>query len=64
MLFDAERYIQEIEDGKRIKELKAPNNKVPALNLPKLAPEKKTVAIQVSLGHLRSKLIVDRHQLR
>ena len=48
MLFDTERYVQEIEDGKKIKELKAPNNKVPALNLPKLAPEKKIVAIQVS----------------
>ena len=50
MLFDTERYIEEIEDDKRVRELKAPNNKVPALNLPKLAPEKKLVAISVSLS--------------
>ena len=50
MLFDTERYIQEIEDDKRVRELKAPNNKVPALNLPKLAPEKKSVAINVSIS--------------
>ena len=50
MLFDTERYIQEIEDDKRVSELKAPNNKVPALNLPKLAPEKKIVAINVSIS--------------
>ena len=51
-LFDTERYIKEIEASKLTKELKAPSNKVPALNLPKLAPEKKIVpiTIDVTLG--------------
>ena len=57
MLFDTERYIQEIEDDKRVRELKAPNNRVPALNLPKLAPEKKIVAINVSLRSIPHGLI-------
>ena len=51
-IFDTERYIREIEASDYTKEIKAPSNKVPALNLPKLAPEKKTVpiCIDVTLG--------------
>lgn len=51
-LFDTERYVREIEASTYTREIKAPSNKVPALNLPKLAPEKKTVpiCIDVTLG--------------
>ena len=51
-IFDTEDYIRQIAISKQIKEIKAPSNKVPALNLPKLAPEKKIVpiCIDVSLG--------------
>ena len=51
-LFDTERYLTEIQRAANIKEIKPPNNKVPALNLPKLAPEKKIVpiTIDVTLG--------------
>lgn len=51
-LFDTGRYLAEIERAATIKEIKPPNNKVPALNLPKLAPEKKIVpiCIDVTLG--------------
>lgn len=52
LIFDSERYIREVSLAKQVKEIKAPNNKVPAQNLVKLAPEKKMVAIEldVSLG--------------
>ena len=53
LLFDSDRYVREIETANRLtKELKAPSNKVPALNLPKLAPDKKIVpiCINVALG--------------
>lgn len=48
MLFDADRYVQEIENTKLIKPIKPPNNKVPPVNLPKLAFDKKLVPIVVS----------------
>jgi hypothetical protein len=48
MLFDADRYVQEIENTKLIKAIKPPNNKVPPVNLPKLAFDKKLVPIVVS----------------
>lgn len=41
MLFDSDRYLKEIEENSTIKPLKAPNNKVPAVNLPKLSFDKK-----------------------
>ena len=52
MLFDAEQYVAEISLATSTKEIKAPSNKVPALNLPKLTPEKKIVPIvlDVTLG--------------
>ena len=53
LLFDSDRYVREIETANALtKELKAPSNKVPALNLPKLAPDKKIVpiCINVTLG--------------
>jgi len=51
-LFDTERYIEEVGSSMETRESKAPSNKVPALNLPKLAPEKKIVpiCIDVTLG--------------
>ncbi len=48
MLFDAEKYLAELENSKKIKQLKPPNNKVPPVNLPKLAFDKKIVPIVVS----------------
>ena len=48
MLFDPDRYVQEIENTKLIKQIKPPNNKVPPVNLPKLAFDKKIVPIVVS----------------
>jgi hypothetical protein len=48
MLFDADRYVEEIENTKLIKPIKPPNNKVPPVNLPKLAFDKKLVPIVVS----------------
>ena len=48
MLFDADRYVQEIENTKLIKPIKPPNNKVAPVNLPKLAFDKKLVPIVVS----------------
>lgn len=50
MLFDSERYLQEIQDSQSIKLLKAPNNKVPAVNLAKLAFDKKIAPIIVSIN--------------
>ena len=47
MLFDSERYMQDVENAQKIKPLKVPNNKVPALNLPKLAFDKKIAPIVV-----------------
>ena len=40
--------MQEIEHTSKFKPLKAPSNKVPAVNLPKLAFDKKVVPIIVS----------------
>ena len=49
MLFDAEKYLTELENSKMIKQLKPPNNKVPPVNLPKLAFDKKIAPIVVSI---------------
>ena len=51
MLFDPDRYVQEIENTKLIKAIKPPNNKVPPVNLPKLAFDKKVVPIVVSISN-------------
>jgi len=48
-VFDEDRYLQDIEVARMIKPMKAPNNKVPPVNLPKLAFDKKLAAIVVSL---------------
>lgn len=47
-MFDVDRYISEQEHARQIKVLKPPNNKVPPVNLPKLAFDKKLVPIVVS----------------
>jgi len=47
MLFDPDRYVQDIQNTQLIKPLKPPNNKVPPVNLPKLAFDKKVVPIVV-----------------
>jgi hypothetical protein len=48
MIFDTERYLREIEDSQSVKHLKVPNNKVPAVNLPKLGFDKKIASIIVT----------------
>jgi hypothetical protein len=48
MLFDIDRYLDEMETSRMIKQLKPPNNKVPAVNLSKLAFDKKIAPIVVS----------------
>jgi hypothetical protein len=47
MLFDTEKYLSELENSKMIKQLKPFNNKVPPVNLPKLAFDKKIAPIVV-----------------
>ena len=47
-VFDEDRYLKDIEAARLVKPLKAPNNKVPPVNLPKLAFDKKLAAIVVS----------------
>lgn len=49
MLFDSDRYIQEMEDLRKIVPLKVPNNKVPAVNLSKLSFDKKIAPIMVKI---------------
>ena len=58
--FDTERYIHEIELAQQINELKAPSNKVPALNLPKLTPEKKIVPIILDVTLAKDFVLRDR----
>lgn len=50
MLFDPDKYLDDMESAKLLKPLKAPNNKVPPVNLPKLAFDKKIVPIVVSVS--------------
>ena len=60
-LFDTDRYIREIEAVNDLtKELKAPSNKVPALNLPKLAPDKKIVPICINVTLRKDFVLRDR----
>ena len=59
-LFDSERYVREIAASVYTKELKPPSNKVPALNLPKLAPEKKIVPICIDVALARDFVLRDR----
>lgn len=59
-LFDTERYVQEIAASEYTKEIKPPSNKVPALNLPKLAPEKKIVPICIDVTLARDFVLRDR----
>lgn len=47
MLFDPDAYIDALENQKLIPALKAPNNKVPPVNLQKLAFDKKIAPIVV-----------------
>jgi len=47
-VFDTDKYIDRLNSYSTMAVFKAPNNKVPVNNLPKLAPEKKTVPIKVS----------------
>ena len=47
-VFDSEKYVLSISESNAMEQFKAPSNKVPANNLPKLAPDKKIVPIQVS----------------
>jgi len=49
-LFDTDRYLQQIEERLDMDQFKPPFNKVPATNLPKLAPDKKVVPIQVRVA--------------
>jgi hypothetical protein len=58
MLFDTEKYLTELENSKMIKQLKPFNNKVPPVNLPKLAFDKKIAPIVVS-WYLHSFLQID-----
>ena len=58
--FDTERYIKEIECSTYTKEIKPPSNKVPALNLPKLAPEKKIVPITIDVTLAKDFVLRDR----
>jgi SNF5 / SMARCB1 / INI1 len=44
-LFDPDRYVREMEATRQLKPLKPPNNKVPPVNLSKLAFDKKLVPI-------------------
>jgi hypothetical protein len=46
-VFDEDRYLKDIEASKLIKPLLPPNNKVPPVNLPKLAFDKKLAGIVV-----------------
>ncbi len=48
MLFDPDKYIESLETSRMLKQLKPPNNKVPPVNLSKLAFDKKTAPIVVS----------------
>jgi hypothetical protein len=56
MLIDADKYIQSklvqqiVNQSHVQQEIKPPNNKVPATNLQKLAPERKLVSIKVSIS--------------
>lgn len=59
-LFDTEQYVREIEASTYTREIKAPSNKVPALNLPKLAPEKKIVAITIDVTLAKDFVLRDR----
>ena len=59
-LFDTERYINEIDLANQMSELKAPSNKVPALNLPKLTPEKKIVPIIIDVTLAKDFILRDR----
>lgn len=49
MLFDPDRYLDDLETARLVRPLKAPNNKVPPVNLPKLAFDKKIVPIVVRI---------------
>lgn len=49
MLFDSDKYLQEIEDIRKVEPLKAPNNKVPPVNMSKLSFDKKIAPIVVSI---------------
>jgi hypothetical protein len=49
-LFDEDKYFADMENARLIKQLKAPNNKVPPVNLPKLAFDKKVAPIVVRKG--------------
>ena len=45
-VFDTDNYIDTVlADSEQMEHFKAPNNKVPVNNLPKLAPDKKIVPI-------------------
>ncbi len=52
MLFNPDRYVEDVLDVREIKVLKQPNNKVPAVNLPKLALDKRIAPITVSRSFL------------
>jgi hypothetical protein len=60
MLFDTDKFIEKKWDSPslEISQMKPPNNKVSAINLPKLAPDRKIVPIKVRLFLL----VVDRSQ--
>lgn len=59
MLFDSEKYLWEIENLRSIQLLKAPNNKVPAVNFSKLSFDKKIAPIVVYLRYHLYKLQLD-----
>ena len=48
MLFDSDKYIDALESLRQVPPLVAPNNKVPPVNLAKLAFDKKIAPITVS----------------
>lgn len=48
-VFDTDKYIDALDKVPPMDVIKPPNNKVPANNLPKLAPEKKIVPITVDI---------------
>ena len=59
-LIDEEKFLKIQEIANTFSELTAPNNKVPALNLPKLAPDKKTIPIEIDVAISKDFVLRDR----
>ena len=60
MLFDTDAYVENMQNLRRIPELKAPSTKVAAINLPKLSYEKKVCNVVINVRVNKNVTVRDR----